>query len=201
MRLSDVRSPASLSAQLSLEVAQRYYSPALLNHCLRSYYFAAGAGMQRGLAFDDDLLYVAALLHDVGLTEPFDSHLVPFEEAGGHVAWVFAAGLNWPLGRRERVHEVIVRHMGDAVDPQHDTESHLLETATALDIGGSNMALWPQSFLADVVREYPRLGLADEFGVSFEEQADRKPECAAARAVRGGIRHRLASNALETIAG
>jgi hypothetical protein len=32
------------------------------------------------------------MLHDIGLVKEFDSHTVPFEQAGGHVAWVFGAG-------------------------------------------------------------------------------------------------------------
>ena len=40
-------------------------------------------GAAHGIAFDDELYYVSALLHDIGLTDAFDSHRVPFEEAGG----------------------------------------------------------------------------------------------------------------------
>jgi hypothetical protein len=52
-------------------------------------------GAAHGIAFDDELYYVSALLHDIGLTEPFDSRRVSFEEAGGDLAWLFgvAAGL------------------------------------------------------------------------------------------------------------
>src|SRR4051794_14610040 len=44
-------------------------------------------GMSEGVVFDADLLYVAAMLHDIGLVAAFDSHTVDFEQAGGHVAW------------------------------------------------------------------------------------------------------------------
>ncbi|GAA1551617.1 HD domain-containing protein [Kribbella sancticallisti] len=199
MQLDAIPVPDTAPARLSREVAERYYSRAMLNHCLRSYYFAAGAGLHGGLAFDEELLYVAAMLHDLGLAEPFDAHRMPFEAASGHVAWVFGAGAGWPVQRRERLSEVIRRHMGDAVDPGHDVESHLLEAATSLDIGGTNANLWPHTILADVIHAYPRLELADEFAGSFDAQAARKPDSAAARATRGGIRQRLANNALETI--
>ena len=43
---------------------------------------------QKGIAFDAELLYVSSMLHALGLVKEFDSHSVPFEEAGGHVAWV-----------------------------------------------------------------------------------------------------------------
>jgi hypothetical protein len=39
------------------------------------------------------------MLHDIGLVPEFDSHTVPFEDAGGHVARVFGAG---PDGLRAR---------------------------------------------------------------------------------------------------
>jgi len=66
------------------------------------------------------------VLHDIGLVDDFDSHTVPFEEAGGSVAWVFAAGAGWPAERRARVSEIVVRHMWDDVDVTLDPESHLL---------------------------------------------------------------------------
>lgn len=191
-----IRVPDSQAGRISLEIARRYYTPSLLNHCLRSYFLAARKGQQHGIAFDDELLYVAALLHDIGLTQRFDSYTLPFEEAGADVAWVFAAAVGWSPERRERVGEVIVRHMGDEVDPDEDPEGHLLEAATALDIGGRNPELWPRDFLATLNSDYPRLGLASEFADLFDDQADRKPDSAAARASRSGIRQRLETNPL-----
>ena len=61
--------------------------------------------------FDLELFYVAAMLYDVGLTRPFDAHEMPFEEAGGHVAWVFGAAAGWPDDRRNRVAQVIEKHI------------------------------------------------------------------------------------------
>ena len=80
-----------------------------------------------GIAFDEELLYVAAMLHDIGLVTAFDNATVSFDEAGGNVAWMFAAGAGWPLERRVRLSEVIVRHMWESVDPAFDAEGHLLE--------------------------------------------------------------------------
>nr|WP_207634440.1 hypothetical protein [Candidatus Frankia alpina] len=53
-------------------------------------------GTAHGIAFDDELYYVAALLHDVGLTEMFDRRRQPFEESGGQLAWVFGVAAGWP---------------------------------------------------------------------------------------------------------
>src|ERR687894_264921 len=102
MRADDVRVPATLAADAAREVAAEFCSPALLNHSQRSYYFAVGFASVAALDFDAELLYVSALLHDLGLTEAFDNHRIAFETAGGYVAWVLAAGAGWPADRRRR---------------------------------------------------------------------------------------------------
>src|SRR5271166_2682442 len=79
----DVVFPQTPAATAALSVATRFYSPELLNHCIRSYLWGAMYGAAHGIAFDDELLYVSALLHDIALTDAFDSHRVAFEETGG----------------------------------------------------------------------------------------------------------------------
>jgi hypothetical protein len=186
-------SPATIAAG---EVVARYSSAALVNHCERSYLWSASLGQLNRISYDAELLYVAAMLHDLGLVRAFDNHLAPFEDAGGDVGWVFGAGAGWASERRDRVREIIVRHMWDEVDPALDAEGHLLCEGTGLDISGRNVDVWPADFRAEVLRRYPRLTLVPEFAAAFAEQARRKPGCAAAIAVASGIEARLARNPL-----
>jgi HD domain len=198
MRLADLPIPSSPATRAAAEVANEYHSPALANHCLRSYLFAAALGQQSGVAFDAELLFVAALLHDLGLEAAFDSHTLPFEQAGGQVAWVFAAGAGWPRERRARAAGVIVAHMADpTVDG--DPEGYLLARATGLDISGYRAQDWSPDLLREVLTGYPRLDLASRFSSCFRDQAARKPDSAAADSVRSGIADRLAGNPLERL--
>src|SRR4051794_28603081 len=141
-------SPATTAAR---EVLVRYSSPALVNHCERSYYWSAGLGQLNGIAYDAELLYVASMLHDLGLVGAFDNHLAPFEVAGGDVGWVFGAGAGWPPERRTRVKEIVIRHMWNEVDPALDGEGHLLCEGTGLDISGRNAGTWPADLRAEVL--------------------------------------------------
>ncbi|MFZ0218054.1 MAG: HD domain-containing protein, partial [Candidatus Dormiibacterota bacterium] len=175
MNLDDIRVPDTTTCHLAREVTAAHCSPALHNHCERSFLWAAALGSAQGIAYDPELLYVAALLHDLGLVRVFDSAEVPFEEAGGQVAWVFGAGAGWPASRRQRLAEIIVRHMWGEVPAELDPEGHLLAAATSLDISGRAAERWPASFRAAVVRRIPRLGLAEEFFACFQSQAQRKP--------------------------
>jgi hypothetical protein len=197
MRLDDLKVPATSACRAALEVAATYCSPALLNHCVRSYLWAAGYGIVKGIAFDAELLYVSSMLHDLALVKEFDNHSLPFEEAGGHVAWVFGAGAGWPVERRRRAAEVIVRHMWDEVDVAEDPEGHLLELSTGMDISGRRTEDIPADLRGDVLVRYPRLGLAEEFVACFRDQAARKPHSLAAKFVGRGFAAKVTTNPLD----
>jgi len=197
MRLSELEIPATPACRTALEVATEYCSPPLLNHSVRAYLWAAGYAATRGIAFDAELLYVSAMLHDLALVKEFDNHRVPFEEAGGHVAWVFGAGAGWPVARRRRAAEIIVRHMWDTVDVVADPEGHLLELSTGMDISGRRTEDIPADLRRDVLARYPRAGLAEEFVACFRDQAARKPDSLAAKFVASGFAARVAANPLD----
>jgi HD domain len=189
--------PATPPAAQALSVATRFCSPALLNHSVRSYLWGTMYGAAHGIAFDDELFYVSALLHDIGLTEAFDNHKIPFENAGGHLAWVFGVAAGWPVERAARAAEIIVLHMREDVSPAEDPESHLLQIATSWEVVGR----WPEEFPPDARTEmlarYPQLGFGKEFLACFEDQARRKPGSAAAASIRNDVAGRIAANPLE----
>ena len=198
LRLADIHVPTTLVAELAAEAAVAWCPRALMEHNHRSYLWAAARGMEMGIPFDEELLYVAAMLHDIGLVGAFDNATLSFDEAGGNVAWMFAAGAGWPVERRIRLGEIIVRHMWDSVDPAFDAEGHLLEVGTAIDISGRDPGLWAPELRAEIVDAHPRLDLVAEFTACFNDQARRKPDSSAAAAVRNGIAGRLAANVLDS---
>jgi hypothetical protein len=192
VHLDELPVPDTAAATAALDVCRTFHTPALVNHCVRSYLWAAALATTEGTPFDAELLYVSAMLHDLGLLEAFDSHTVEFEYAGGSVGWVFAAGAGWPTERRERVREVIVAHMAQDVDPAKDPEGSLLGRGAGLDIGGFGVDLLPASLRAEVLERWPRLTLVAEFGDHFREQAARKPDGPAGHLISSGLFDQLA---------
>jgi len=87
--------------------------------------------------------------------------------------------------------------MWHEVDPAFDPEGHLLERATSLDISGRRLDEWPAPLRADVLEAWPRLDLAERFTACFADQAARKPDSAAAAAMRSGLGERIAANPLK----
>lgn len=189
--------PETPAAAAALSVATRDYSPALLNHCVRSYLWGAMYGRAHGITFDHELYFVSAVLHDMGLTEAFDSHRLPFEEAGGHLAWVFGTAAGWPADRAARVEKIIVLHMRDDVPPAADPEAHLLQVATGWEVVGRRPEEFSPDASAEMLARYPRLGFGAEFLACFKDQARRKPGSAAAASVGRDVAERIAANPLE----
>jgi hypothetical protein len=196
VRLDDLALPDTTAASAACEISAELQSAAMHHHCARSYVWAAALASSSGLAFDAELLYVAAMLHDLGLHPSFDSHAVAFEQSGGDVARVFAAGAGWPAARRDHVAAVVVGHMRE-VDRAEDAEGHLLARATGIDISGRGVDDVPADLRREVIDRWPRLDLATEFADCFRGQAARKPGTAAARAMASGLADRLAINPLE----
>lgn len=190
--------PQTPAAGAALAVATRFYTPALLNHCVRSYLWGATYAAAHHIDFDAELYYVAALLHDIALTEPFDSHRLPFEVAGGDLAWVFGVAAGWPGARADRAAEIIVLHMRDDVAATDDPEAHLLQVATAWDVVGRRPAEFSPEVRAEVLASYPRGEFGAEFTECFRDQAERKPASAAAASLANDGAARIAANPLDS---
>lgn len=200
MQLSDIQAPDTPVARAALAFAARHQSPSMQNHVIRSWIWAeAFAAIEGRTEVDHELLYVSAMLHDIGLAPAFDNVRISYEEAGGHVAEALTTGAGWTAERSQRALDVIIRHNWPSVDPEFDQEGYLLEIATGLDISGARPEILPTAFMQEVLRAYPRLSLAEEFGADVVDQAKRKPHTSAKRLADGGVVEKLRRNPLETL--
>jgi hypothetical protein len=192
--------PGTPAARAADDIAERYYSTSLLNHCLRSYHWGILYAGRHGLVVDQELLYVSAMLHDLGLVQAFDNYTQSFELAGADLAWMFGAAAGWPEDRRTHAGDVIVAHMADElVSVNVDVEGHLLSIATSLDISGTGVHLWPDHERSAVLEALPRHTLSSEFLACFEDQAQRKPDSSPATALVSGIAQRISDNSLDRV--
>src|SRR6202163_3954374 len=87
--ISGVMVPDSKLAREATKLVRDTESPLLFNHSTRVYYFGSLAGKRRGLQFDAELLYIAAMFHDMGLTRLFSSKSDRFEVDCANVARAF----------------------------------------------------------------------------------------------------------------
>ena len=167
--------PDTAVARRAEEICRDVSSASLANHCFRSYAWGALLGIRDGVAWDAELLYVAAMLHDIGLTPAYDRGGC-FERDGADAAREILTELGWPADRADTAAEAIYLHMHE-VGPDDTAEALLLDLGTAVDVRGVRLADVPSTQRDFVLERFPRIGFKEHFVELFEDQARRKPDC------------------------
>jgi hypothetical protein len=191
--------PDSRIAGRAAELVRTWSPDFLTNHCFRSYAWSVALADRDRVRFDAELLYVAALLHDLGLAARFDTGRC-FEEDGAGAAAELAAAEGWSDERREALAEAIRLHVAAEIELEDGPEAYLLWHATGLDVTGHRHGdLTPQT-IETVVTTYPRLNFKRGFTDLIADQAARKPNpnCWATRAAAEGIGERIAAAPFES---
>jgi hypothetical protein len=188
--------PDSRLARDVLALATEVYSPALLGHCQRCWYWADTFARIDGVRYDPELLYAACLLHDIALGGR-DAPASCFAVHGAHLARQRLHDWGLPDDFAAGVAEAITLHMNPRVSLREGAEAHLLHAAAHLDVAGTRAAQIPRTRLREVVARHPRDGFADAFKRCFRHEAKVRPRSRAAVAWRLGMRLPLRFNPLD----
>ena len=188
--------PDSVVARQAEAYLRRTSPDHLVNHCLRSYLWAAGVAALDGVRYDAELLFVSAALHDLGLLDEFDLGN-PFEVDGAWAATEFASEHGWDEVRSAVVGDAVARHVAADMHLEDGPEAYLLWHGTGVDVYGSRVSELDTSFVSAVLKEYPRHGFQDGFAALFQQQATAKPLSRAAELVGNGLLNRLAGCPLD----
>jgi HD superfamily phosphodiesterase len=84
--ISGIKIPDSEIAREAAELVRQHQSELLFNHSVRVFVFGAMKGIRQNLKFDSELLYVAALFHDLGLVDAYHTDAKRFEVDGADAA-------------------------------------------------------------------------------------------------------------------
>ena len=187
LRLPDP--PDRAHARDAEERVSELTSPALYGHCSRTWAFAELFSQRDRVKHDAELLYLACLLHDLGLTEKHwgrDTHAKCFaveERPRGTHALVCAGGASEERARK--VAEAISLHLNVNVPPRLGAEAHLLSMGVSLDVVGRRLHQIAPPATLEVNERWPRDGFASELTASTIKQAQMRPGS------RSGLLHRL----------
>jgi hypothetical protein len=177
--------PDSAIAREARELLGEAAPPYLVNHSVRAYAWAVELARHDEVRFDQEILYVSALLHDIGLVPAYDLGGC-FETDGAIAAERFAIAHGETRERARAIYDVIDLHMLPEAPEGSTSEVVLLNDSTGTDVTGYRLAHVRPEAVARILAAYPRLTFKRDFAAAFEDQAARKPTCRVAEMVRTG---------------
>jgi hypothetical protein len=174
--------------------------PALYGHCLRTWAFAALFAQRDRVDHDEELLYLACVLHDLGLTEAHDGRdpsAACFAVEGARAAHALVCAHQEPEERARTVAEAISLHLNISVPERYGAEAVLLSKGVMVDVVGRRLELLPGAAVSEVVAKWPREGSSELLLADTERQAKRRPQSRAALLHRLGFTKLVSSNPLD----
>lgn len=114
-------------------------SEILFQHSRRVYLWGALIGRRRGLAFDPELLYAAAMFHDVGITPHYHDSRLRFEVDGANAARDFLRARGIAEREIEKVWLAIALHTTPGIPEHMHPEVALVQAGAGLDMTGRGL--------------------------------------------------------------
>ena len=171
-----LRVPDTIIAREAEALCSEVSTPALLNHCLRSYAWGTILAERDGLEYDPDLLYVTCLLHDLGVTDRYRDTVTGqacFAATAATVARDWSQERGWRDPRCTALADAICQHINPQVRPEHGIEAHLMQAGAGFDVIGMRRWEVATPSVKTVLARHPRLGFKKSFGSAMCAQADQ----------------------------
>lgn len=131
-------------------------SELLFNHSSRVYFFGALAGQQCELTFNPELLYAAAMFHDIGLMPSHSSENLRFEVDGANAARDFLKSHDVDPSDIEKVWTGIALHTTPGVPEFMHPVIALTTAGVEMDVLGLTYDQYPETVREAVVAAFPR---------------------------------------------
>ena len=159
----------------AMELAQAYSEPYLFNHAVRSWLFAVRLGQLQGISHDAEVVAVASLLHDLGLTSSVTGSK-RFEIEGADAARAFAREQGLDDRRVQLIWDTVALNSTPSIALHKEAEVALSTAGIGLDYGGPQYDRIPRDEMKSVLAAFPRLEMKKRFTDSVCRIINTKPE-------------------------
>lgn len=183
--------PDSAHAREAERLVAELCNSIIASHSYRTYCFGAVLAARDGLKFDRELFYIAALLHDLGLTETYEAEPGSFEWVGADKAYAFCLAQRLPESKAELVHDAIALHTSFGLATSREPEVAMVHYGAGVDVLGRRLDEIPRKSLEQILEQYSRDGCRGHFSACLYRQAELKPDSHIAGLVQIGLSERL----------
>lgn len=176
-QISGATIPDSKIAREVTQFIRDTESDLLFYHSIRVYCWAALAGNRMGLSFDPELLYAAAMFHDIGLTARYEHSQLRFEVDGANAARDFLRGHAISESDIETVWNAVALHTTPGIPEFMRPEIALVQAGAGMDVAGRGYDQFTDAQREAVIARFPRgadfeLGIIDAFFEGMKHRPD-----------------------------
>jgi hypothetical protein len=153
-------------------------SSPMINHSLRTYYFSAIMYELSGVrqSMDREALYVAAVLHDVGLFQaspPENEHC--FSVGSAREARRIAKDAGWDDARQDRIAVAITTNLNPFVPlDEFGPEAHFMSVGGLVEVIAQEWKVNPEN-ITELLNRFPLEGFAAETVRRVRSEAKQNP--------------------------
>jgi hypothetical protein len=148
----------------------------IYHHSRRVFWFGSLQGRNRGLSVDPELLYIAAMFHDIGLNEQFRGSGRRFEVDSADEARRFLQGHGVPEDSIRRVWTAIALHTTPGIPEFMEPEVALVTAGVEYDVLGIGYHDITDADRAEITALHPRPDFKRSILQAFTHGIAAKPE-------------------------
>ncbi len=153
--LDDLKVPDSRLARDAEEEAREGLSPAFLHHSYRCYLFGRALAQIEGVTVDDEVAYVACLLHEFALQQATPGRC--FAVVGAERAEQFALDRDVEPERARRIAAEISGHLNLGQGRDMTSEGGFVSAGAMVDVFGLRLNELAPDWVDQVLVRHPRL--------------------------------------------
>ena len=158
----------------AMELARDHSPPFLFNHVMRTFAFGREAAALQGAQYDEEMFFLGAVLHDLGLVEKF-IRAVRFELDGADAAADFLSRQGYSDRKIAVIWDAIALHTTPGVPQRKQPEIALVQLGAGIDVGAVPRSLVTPESVEIILTEYPRLGYKKAMLEAMGTVIRRKP--------------------------
>lgn len=175
--VAGVRIPDSALTQKAVDLVQRVSPAAIFTHSIRTYLFGSLVGAARGIKYDEELFFLGAVLHNLGLVPEFRAK-ERFEVAGADAADAFLKEQGVPEERRGVVWDAIALHSSVGIANRKRPEIALVYFGAGVDVLGVGLDAFPPLLVEQILDALPRHDFKKVFFDALVNTIAAAPEAA-----------------------
>ncbi|MBW0272238.1 phosphohydrolase [Nocardia sp. MH4] len=173
LALAELRLPDTALARAAEIEAREQLSDTMLAHSYRTYFFARALAELDSVDYDDEIGYVASLLHDLKLETPTPGRC--FAVVGGETANDFAVRHGAPADRAEAIGAAIAAHLNPDAAENLGEPGGFVSAGASVDVLGRRLADLDAGFVDDLLVRHPRQDFKRHLIACFTAEAAAVP--------------------------